>query len=301
MHQEFLTGYFREFDYPAEGAKALLNAWDAAQNHAVLGPALMHAVDSYVALSPDMPEPISSLLESVRAAAADSGVAPETVDLLFFLLCMKPLKQRYLDAGLPMSSYAGVAADLRSKLNECYRLKGIWGTFVASWFCRFFSLGRFVMGRLQYEKIPLPANYCPASMAHMTGKLVINVHIPSGRPLILEEVRASMAEAAAFYAPFFPENQVIFVCHSWLLFPGHLEMLPESSGIRRFMEEFTVIDTYDDPEGHDLWRIFYREDCSNPAALPQDTSLQRAYVKWLMEGKTVGGGIGIRLMNGKGE
>lgn len=298
MYKDFLARFFLEYGYSEEGASALLNALDTALGNPIFAKALLGAVDNYASLSPVTPEPIAPMLESVRAAALGSGVSSETVDLLFFLLCMKPLKQRYQDAGLPLSYYDGIAFDLRSKLNECRRLKGIWGTFVAGWFYRFFSLGRFVMGRLQYERIPLPEAYCPHSMAHMAGQDVVNVHIPSGRPLIRDEVRASLAEAAAFYAPHFPNGQVIFVCHSWLLFPGHLEMLPENSGIRQFMEEFTVFDSFDDPQGRDLWRIFYREDVTDPDALPQETSLQRAYVKWLQDGKAVGGGAGIRIIQG---
>jgi len=209
---------------------------------------------------------------------------------------MKHLKRRYEDAKLPTAYYRGVADDLCAKLNECYALKGIWGTFVASWFSRFFVLGRFPIGRLQYECIPVPESYCPEGYAHMAGQLAVNVHIPSGKPLIRQEVQASMAEAAQFYAPQFPDGRVLFICHSWLLFPGHQKMLPQSSGIRGFMEEFTLMDTYDDPTGHDLWRIFYTENTDNLDALPQNTSLQRAYGAWLKAGKGVGGGLGIRYI-----
>ena len=86
------------------------------------------------------------------------------------------------------------------------------------------------------------------------------------------------------------------ICHSWLLFPGHLEMLPESSGIRQFMAEFTLAGAYDDPTGHDLWRIFNTDNTADLDALPQETSLQRAYVKWLKAGRSPGGGIGIRYL-----
>ena len=71
---------------------------------------------------------------------------------------------------------------------------------------------------------------------------------------------------------------------------------PEESGIRQFMEEFTLAGTYDDPTGHDLWRIFDTDNTQDLDALPQKTSLQRAYAQWLKDGKAVGGGIGIRYI-----
>lgn len=296
MWKEFLTRYFQEFDYPREGAASLLQSLDLALAHEALAPVLLGAVAEYEQTAPSVSEQVSALMQRVHAVALNTDLPTEAVDLLFYLLCMKPLKQRYEKAGLPREYYSGVAADLRFKLNECYALKGIWGTFVASWFSRFFVLGRFPIGRLQYECIPIPESYCPEGYAHMAGQPAVNVHIPSGSPLIPQEVQASMEEAARFYAPQFPDGRVLFICHSWLLFPGHKEMLPESSGIRAFMEEFTLIGTYDDPNGHDLWRIFYTENTDNIDALPQNTSLQRSYVAWLKAGKAVGGGLGIRYI-----
>lgn len=296
MWNAFLTRYFQEYDYPQEGAQSLLAVLEQILSHETLAPVLLGAVEEYARTAPEVSEQVTALMQRVHAAVLETDICPEATDLLFFLLCMKPLKQRYEEAKLPMDCYRGVADDLRAKLHECYALKGIWGTFVASWFSRFFSLGRFPMGRLQYECIPIPESYCPEGYAHMAGQPAVNVHIPSGRPLRREDVRASMAEAAAFFAPRFPDGKVLFICHSWLLFPGHLEMLPETSGIRAFMEEFTVAGTYDDPTGHDLWRIFYTENHDDLDALPQNTSLQRTYVRWLKAGKAVGGGIGIRYI-----
>ena len=103
-----------------------------------------------------------------------------------------------------------------------------------------------------------------------------------------------MAEAAKFFSHHFPEGNILFHCNSWLLFPGHYEMLPPESRIRQFMEEFTIIRANIYESKPDLWRIFNTFDTEEPAKLPQETSLQRAYARWLMEGKPVGAGIGIR-------
>lgn len=296
MYRSYLQEFFVTYQYQPEGAQSLLAALDQILDHEVLAPVFLGAVEEYARAAPEVSEQVSALMQRVHTAVLGTDLCPEAADLLFYLLCMKHLKQRYEDAKLPMAYFRGVADDLRAKLHECYALKGIWGTFVASWFSRWFSLGRFAIGRLQYECIPIPESYCPEGYAHLAGQPAVNVHIPSGRPLICQEIRDSMAAAAAFFAPKFPDGKVLFICHSWLLFPGHLEMLPPSSGIRAFMEEFSVAGAYDDPAGDDLWRIFYTENVRDPEALPQNTSLQRAYVRWLKDGKTPGGGFGLRYI-----
>ena len=295
MWNTFLNDFLQKYDFPAVGSKSLLNSLDQILSHNQLSTILLTAVQTYET-SATTQEAIMELLQQVKAAAAETEIPTEAVELLFFMLCMKPLKARFDAAGLPEDYYAGVARDLRSKLNECYAVRGIWGSFVAHWFPRFFVPDRFVMGRLQYELITIPEQYCTPETAHFANQPAINVHIPSGAPLRIEEVRASMQEAAKFYGAYFPGGNVPFVCNSWLLFPGHREMLPDSSGIRQFMEEFTLLNAYEEPQRQNLWRLFLTDEVWELDQLPQDTSLQRAYVAWLKAGKSVGGGLGLRFL-----
>lgn len=298
MWNEYVTNFLQEYDFPQEGTQSLLGVLEQVLTHDTLAPALLEAVAEYERTNPTEQEQMMAILEKLREAIGQTDFSAYAVELLFFILCMKHLRVRYEAAGLPVSYYDGVAVDLRAKLIECYNLKGIWGATTGNWFCRFFSMGRFPIGRLQFEYIPFPAAYCNEALLHLAGQPVVSVHIPSIGPLRPEDVRASMAEAAAFYAPRFPDRNVFFICHSWLLFPGHREMLPESSGICRFMDEFELAKSFPDPKQHDLWRIFYTEKYDDLDALPQNTSLQRAYVRWLKEGKAVGGGLGFRHIQG---
>lgn len=296
MWNDSLKEFFLKYDYPQAGAEALLESLEALCAHRQMFSLLERSVAAYESWQTPEKADIQALLNQVRQGAGDYGFRKEPAELLLFLLLCPHLEALYRQKGLPEDWFAGVARDLRSKLNECHAVRGIWGSFVADWFVRFFAVDRFVPGRLQFELIAIPAEYCPEGFTHMAGTPAVNVHIPSGAPLRPEAVRESMAAAARFYADRFPDGNVLFICHSWLLFPGHLEMLPEDSGIRQFMAEFTLAGTYDDPSGHDLWRIFNTDHTDDPEALPQDTALQRAYVRWLKDGKTVGGGIGIRYI-----
>ena len=296
MWNDFLKDFFVKYEYPQAGAEALLESLDGICRHGQMFSVMQQAVAAYESWEKPTKEDIHQLLLQVRQAANHYSFPNEPAELLLFLLLCPHLEALYRQKGLPAEWFSGVARDLRSKLNECYAVRGIWGSFVADWFVRFFAVDRFVLGRLQYELIAIPAEYCPAGFSHMAGAPAVNIHIPSGAPLLREAVRASMASAARLYADRFPDGNVLFICHSWLLFPGHLEMLPAESGIRQFMEEFTLAGSYEDPNGHDLWRIFDTDNTKDLDSLPQETSLQRAYVAWLKAGKAVGGGIGIRYI-----
>lgn len=298
MYQSYLRDFFTAYEYPAEGSEFLLSHLDQLLAHPVVGQKLLDAVQAYEAGKANETPQILELLTQVQQCAKECGFPMEPVSLLLFLMMTRHLKQRCRDAGLPQGCFDGVARDLRSKLNECHTVRGIWGSFVPTWFPRFFVPDRFTFGRLQYEIIRIPAEYCTPETAQYAGQPAVNIHIPSGCPLDIEAVRASMKEAANFFAARFPEGKVPFVCHSWLLFPGHREMLPETSSIRRFMDEFTLLTDYIDETRHDLWRIFATDEIQDLSALPRDTSLQRAYLKWLEAGKPIGGGLGIRWIQG---
>ena len=83
-----------------------------------------------------------------------------------------------------------------------------------------------------------------------------------------------------------------FICHSWLLYPEHMNILPKHTNVYRFCSEFDVFE-YADNEGDDLWRLFDTED-RNPNRLPTDTSLRRNYVEHMKKGGAVGWGLGVR-------
>ena len=293
MWFDFLQAFFDRYAYPKEGAEFLLSITRQLGENSHLRQILEKGLDNYIHGRIQTLDDVKALLAEIKAAAADENIPWESAQLLFFLMCMTPLKTMYDRMGLPESYYAGVARDLRSKLHECHAVKGIWGSFVAPWFAGFFAITRFVIGRLQYEIIQMPDCISADGKHCFHGQTAVNMHIPSGCPLDMAEVRASMAEAAQFFAKYFPDGNVLFHCHSWLLFPGHYEMLPPSSRIRQFMDEFNIIRANADPNKSDLWRIFNTFETDDIAKLPQDTSLQRAYAKWLTEGKPVGTGIGI--------
>ena len=122
---------------------------------------------------------------------------------------------------------------------------------------------------------------------------MINVHIPSCGPLDPEAFKASYAKAAEFYKEEFQDQPLVFVCTSWLLFPAHKEILPEHSNIRAFLSDYDVYETNED--NGDLWRIYYGAEEKGFENLPENTGLERAYKKWLVDGHMAGYARGVYL------
>jgi hypothetical protein len=122
------------------------------------------------------------------------------------------------------------------------------------------------------------------------------MHIPSGASLSPRSCDESLDLARVFFGRHFPDEPVShFVCHSWLLDPQLTEYLPERSNIARFLHRFELqplaSGEQDPSDGDMLEYLFGRPSQSGPvtaglrAELPQDTSLQRAYVAHLQSGR----------------
>lgn len=294
MNREFITEFCRELDFPAEAEKALLKAADAVLANQNASDVLHSELARY---QNDETRDLGRGFKAVQAAAEPLPVETGTVELLYYILAAEHLKELYAKAGYSDEMYLDAMADLRCKLFECYNVKGFWGSFVNNWYDWFFSLDRFALGRLQYERCTMPPCISPDGKICFKGnEKAINIHIPSRGPLDPEDVLDSFNKAAAFYADEFPGDYVLLRCRSWLLFPGHEVMLPESSRIRQFSEMFTHLYTDIDKTKHDMWHIFGSADIDDPATLPRDSGLRRAYADWLADGKPVGSAMGIRYV-----
>ena len=209
-----------------------------------------------------------------------------TVDMLLLLYCATELRVIYAERGYSEELFCGVLTDLRCKLAECRKVHGVWGTFVFSWFFRFYNCTRFMLGRLQYETVASKYDY---KSAIRVGDTVYNCHIPSAGPLTRESVEESLRLAYEFYGI---EGEMPVVCHSWLLYPKHYELF--GANTRAFADRFDVIATDEQEKNGDAWRIFGR-DADDIEALPQDTSLQREFYRYLKDGNKMGNGFGVML------
>lgn len=286
-YKQYLKSFCEKYDWPKEALTAHEEALDKLRgNEKYFG-----FIDDYFN---DKPQNIYDIVTELQELLKDEAVQSETAELLYFILCSARLKGRYAEKGLSEELFDGVIADLKYKLNECYKLKGIWGTFVAHWFYRFFEMTRFAIGRLQYEMSTMPEIFDDNVNKIYGGEKAVNIHIPSAGPLLIEDCEKSLKEATKFFADEFEGDTVLFRCSSWLLFPENRKILPETSRILKFMDLFEIFDSgyYEGEKNDVMWRIFGTEE-KDLSKLPQDTSMQRGYIAWLKAGNKLGFGKGI--------
>ena len=301
MADMYLRAFCREHSFPAEAEETLVAALTACQGKP-MGEMLTRLLEEYDEKGVD--NDFYEGLRRLRTAPLPDGVSMRTTELIYFILASRHLWELYQEQGLPYQIYFDSMEDLKCKLQECRTVHGEWGSFVGGWFCDFFTLKRFALGRLQYEAKILKTMHPVESRKGDTytvdgytltpDSLVINVHIPSAGPLMPQDVAESFRQATAFYAHQF-EDRVPFVCYSWLLFAPNRDILPESSRIRQFMDFFTHVWDQPDEKGEDLWRIFGTQQTGDLDALPQDTSLQRAYYAYLKQGNLPGEALAFRI------
>ncbi len=171
-------------------------------------------------------------------------------------------------------------------VNEHYKQYGYYGFDRGFWTTRQINAKLFRIGELEYE---LTDN-------GETGKGVA-LHIPSDAVLEPDRLNASVAKAREFLKTYYPEYASCpFTLHTWLLAPQIEKLLPEDSRIRRFRRAFDLTDTDEDClEGLMGWVFdMPREKRGREfmAEAPENTRLQKALKRFLLEGGTVTGSYG---------
>jgi len=251
----------------------------------------------------DAPEFSSDTFKVLKRLAKLMGYNKYTLYFVFILTYTQQLKNKYDQLKLDEKLYYDTMADLSYKLKECMTCKGVPGTFVPSWFCRFFKLGRITLGRFQFEiesyKQKKPFKFsCGKEIKK--GERFINMHIPSSGVQLSDEVRFDAYKRAyEMFCPLFKGEDVIFGCHSWLLYPKNKEILPDTMNVVKFMNDFEIVSTMPYPYFIDGWRVYGKDFSLNPKKLPRNTTMQRAFADYLSKGKLVGEGVGMFLFDGE--
>lgn len=203
----------------------------------------------------------------------------------------------YLQKGFSHKIFIDSILDLKWKLLDCIDINGFAGIRSSSlpWFERWFFGSRYAFHRLQFEINKATSSYKSERFDIKEGDPVISIHIPSARNGIKfnkENRDISYRQAKAYYSRLLGKENPVFSCNSWLLAPYHSDILPESSNIRQFKEEFEIAST-----GVSSWHlplIFNTEVLPELKDLPESSSMQRAYKKFMLEGGVPGSALGYR-------
>lgn len=246
---------------------------------------------------------IDAVVPELDAIALRFGENRYTVYFLFLLANTRWLRERYAAAGISDEIYYCSMDDLRCKLNECIECKGVPGTFVVTWFGRFFRVTRFGLGRFQYETIKFDYRdgFTSSSGYRVeNGATVLNMHIPSSGISLTDGVRFdSYRRAREFYRGIFGDGPAVFHCSSWLLYEKQREFLPAGSNILKFLGDFELIGGGDSDTFGNAWRVFGRWADLPPEMWPKDTSLRAAYADRILSGGKTGSGRGVLLFDGE--
>ena len=219
----------------------------------------------------------------VQLAVQEKG---ELWQLLFCFWLAEHLHKLYLEQDRSEQMFDGVLQDFRAKTKECFDYTGQWGCHVAKWYNHWFDLERIALTRLQFEVRKFGSHYQYLTPKH----LAINVHIPSIGPLDEQQCLQDYQRAAEFFFIFFDE-EIPFMCHSWLLNPDHPDFLPPTSRLLSFQKNYEIFEFSESTEF--LWRLFGVAYNGDPHSLTERNSLECAYKNRMISGGRVGEGKGV--------
>lgn len=293
---EYLALFLHRIEIPQEAQAYLLAAQRAIDAQPQTRDAFAREAVTF------MGEPqtrIGDALTHAGEMAETLGYSPYTLHFLLLAQASYYLRKQYDAAGLDEALFWAMMSDLRCKLMECRQVFGIWGTFVAWWYKKIFSMDIFMLGRLQYERILYPRQeaYERAGVRVQWGDPVLSVHIPSAGPLREADCMDSYRRAFAFFSH--DGRPLVCVCNTWLFLPAHEEILPPGSGILTFMRQYDVLDAKYDEARSDAWRIFGADAEKEPAQWPEDSGLRRAYKRHVLGGGKLGTGFGVMIFDGE--
>ncbi len=228
--------------------------------------------------------------------AGESGINRYECDMVFLLRCTVPLYDKYVKAGYSDELFYHTMSDLRVKLYECKEVNGVWGMEPTSWFKKYYTLDRFRLGRLQYDKKEFPIDRYKDILK--MGDTIISCHIPSDGPLLIDDVKESLRMAYRFFPEERRDGRLIVCCFSWLLFAPLLSDYNESSNVKKFYNLFENIENWEDESNSNFWHVFGVK--YSPEALENavgDNSLRLRVIEHLKNGGTMGNGAGILFVD----
>jgi hypothetical protein len=139
-------------------------------------------------------------------------------------------------------------------------------------------------GRVRSQTVYLPRAEWDLILQH--GDTVLDLHIPRKDPLSAETCGDSYRQALEFFPRIFPERSwKALYCHTWFFTPQLQSFLPPESSIVKFQREFYLF-PFPGSVGF-LWSFVFGEKYPDPATAPRDTSLRRAVLDWIGQGKEI--------------
>jgi hypothetical protein len=208
----------------------------------------------------------------VPAARSDwrgIGVLP----MLALLATADDVRAYHRSRGIPEAVSDRSLGDIGQQAWVHRRTYGAFGLHTYEWVSVAWSGNLYWLGRLQYEFV------------RHDGALALSTHIPETGPLAPDAVDDSFAQATAFFDTHFGDRPTSrFHCSSWLLDPQLREVLDPESNMVRFQQRWTLEGEGTVADEDAIFFVFRKRGRIDRAALPRDSTLQRAILDRLDAG-----------------
>lgn len=292
--RDYLKSFFEEFEYNTADRVTLALAYEKIIECTAARERFTALISGY---ERDVKAISDESVKDIDTISSKSGVHTYTVALLAVICMSRAMRTRLARLGVSKRIITQTLFDFKWKCDRCRSVHGITGTDSFTWHVRFLELKIFGIGRLQFELKQFPyEDYTNGDKCIKQGAPVLYVHIPDdGTQLEEKYCNAAYRDAKKFFCSLLGVKNIPFVCNSWLLFPKNTEYLPPKSNIVKFMSKYDIFKVEycrKDRIGSILF-IFGVKPETEFSALPEKTSLQRAYKKHLLEGGRMGNGIGV--------
>lgn len=200
--------------------------------------------------------------------------------LYIFLRAIVENKPRYDKLNITEDIYIETYKALSRFIKEYYKDTNQY-IFERDWWAyRQVSMQIFRIGTLEYE------------MTSIDSKPILSIHIPSDAILSKSNIASSLKAAKAFFNTRFKTYEdVEMECHTWLLSPALIDLLPPESKILNFQSFFKIREVIPTDTSFLHW-VFHTKN-SDIDQLEEKTSLQIQIKAHLKAGKIVGAAIGV--------
>ena len=221
-----------------------------------------------------------------------------------FLAAIPSVREYHTSRGIPENISWASLGDLGLQMNAYRRIYGTSGLHTQTWLTLTFRGGLYILGRLQFDRTTIPADFPPGPdgvAGPHRGKGAVSVHIPAHGVLDFDECNQSMARASEFFPRHFPDQPVHYMLAllGWMLDKQLTDYLPPESNLLRFQRRFNIVPAEKQEEPMAGWTggdramlkfVFNRTvGSADPSQLldelPQETTLQRAFVTHVRSGK----------------
>lgn len=225
----------------------------------------------------------------------DAQLSDEEAAYRFFVKkAQTSTKEKYEQEGLSDELFQDNIKDIEIWAKHYEKQHGVKGIAKEhhGWINSILNLEVIKLGRLQFALLESPLDERLQPFAD-EQTIFLNVHIREGEDFSKTHCIKSYRLAEEYYKKQYSFSKIAFVCDSWLLHPKLAQLLPKQSNILDFAKDYRVLDEQDNRQMEERVFKYLLPDAKD---YPENTHLQIALKKELLQGNSYGSAIGIYLV-----